>query len=67
MLRRLSLTSRLTVFFTLVIAAMAFGLGWVCLQAVERHFEELDRTTLHDKRYLIEDILSHANSSEDAR
>jgi len=67
MLRRLSLTSRLTVSFTLVIAAMAFGLGWVCLQAVERHFEELDRTTLQDKRYLIEDILSHANSSEDAR
>lgn len=67
MLRKLSLTSRLTVFFTLVIAALAFGLGWVCLQAVERHFEELDRTTLQDKRYLIEDILSHANSSEDAR
>lgn len=67
MLKKISLTHRLTLFFTLVIAVMAFGLGWVCLQAVEGHFEELDRATLQDKRHLIEDILGHANSYEDAR
>lgn len=67
MLRRLSLTHRLTLFFTLVIATMAFGLGWVCLQAVERHFEELDRVTLQDKQHLITDILDHAPSPQVSR
>lgn len=67
MLRRLSLTHRLTLFFTLVIATMAFGLGWVCLQAVERHFDELDRVTLQDKQHLITDILDHAPSPQVSR
>lgn len=67
MLRRLSLTQRLTLFFTLVIAAMVGGLGWVCLQAIDRHFEELDRNILQDKRHLIEDILARANSADDTR
>lgn len=67
MLRRLSLTHRLTLFFTLVSVAMAIGLGWVGLQAVERHFEDLDRNTLQDKRHLIEDILANANSPDDTR
>lgn len=67
MLRRMSLTNRLTLFFTLVIATMAFGLGWVCLQAVERHFDELDRVTLQDKQHLIADILDHAPSPQVSR
>lgn len=67
MLRKLSLTRRLTLFFTLVIAAMVFGLGWLGLQSVQRHFEDLDHATLTDKRQLIENILAHANSLEDTR
>lgn len=67
MLHRLSLTRRLTLFFTLVSAAMAIGLSWVGLRAVERHFDDLDRNTLQDKRHLIEDILASANSPDDTR
>lgn len=67
MLRRLSLTYRLTMFFTLAITAMALGLGWIGLRAIDGHFEELDRNTLLDKRHLIEDILARANSADDTR
>lgn len=67
MLRSLSLTSRLTLFFTLVVAAVVLGLGWLFMVAADRHFVELDRAALRDKRQLIENILAHANSLEDAR
>ena len=67
MLRRFSLTSRLTVFFTSVAAAVVLGLGLLFLIATDRHFQELDRAALRDKKLLIESILAHANSSEDAK
>jgi two-component system heavy metal sensor histidine kinase CusS len=66
-LRRFSLTSRLTVFFTSVAAAVVLGLGLLFLIATDRHFQELDRAALRDKKLLIESILAHANSSEDAK
>lgn len=66
MLRHFSLTSRLTAFFTLAAAAVVLGLGSMFMLATERHFEELDRDTLRDKRLLIENILSQANSPQDA-
>jgi two-component system heavy metal sensor histidine kinase CusS len=66
-LRSLSLTSRLTIFFTLVAAAIVLGLGALFFAAAERHFAELDRTTLQDKQHLIEDILANANSIDDAK
>ena len=67
MLRRFSLTSRLTAFFTSVAAAVVLGLGLLFLIATDRHFQELDRAALRDKKLLIESILAHANSSEDAK
>lgn len=67
MLRKLSLTSRLTLFFTVVAAAVVLGLGGLFMIAADHHFMELDRTALDDKRHLIEDILQNAPSSEDAR
>ena len=67
MIRSLSLTKRLTVFFTLAAAAIAIGLGILVMTAAERHFTELDRMALQDKWQLIEDILSHANSLQDAK
>ena len=67
MLRNLSLTSRLTIFFTLVAAAVVLGLGWLCMVSADRHFLDLDRMALEDKRQLIEDILANSNSAEDAR
>mgnify|MGYP000381949032 CR=1 FL=1 len=67
MLRNLSLTSRLTIFFTLVAATVVLGLGWLLMTSADRHFLDLDRVALADKRQLIEDILSDANSADDAR
>lgn len=67
MLRSLSLTKRLTVFFTLAAAAIALSLGVLFMAAAERHFAELDRMALQDKQHLIEDILSNANSLQNAK
>ena len=67
MLRRLSLTSRLTAFFTTVAASVVLGLGAMFMIATDRHFQELDRAALRDKKLLIESILAHANSPEDAK
>lgn len=67
MLRALSLTQRLTIFFTALAAAVVFGLGLVFIQATTRHFVDLDRATLQDKQHLIEDIVQSANSVEDTK
>ncbi|MEJ5898363.1 heavy metal sensor histidine kinase [Aquabacterium sp. G14] len=67
MLRHLSLTSRLTVFFTIVAATVVLGLGYLLLLATDQHFKELDRTTLEDKQHLIDEILTKSNSLGDAR
>ncbi|MEY5099906.1 MAG: hypothetical protein RJA36_2625 [Pseudomonadota bacterium] len=63
----LSLTSRLTLFFTMVAAAVVLGLGLLFLHALDRHFLELDRSVLGDKQHLIEDILADASSLDDMR
>lgn len=67
MFRRLSLTSRLTVFFTVVASAVVLGLGLLFMVAVDQHFTELDRATLEDKKHLIEDILDNGKSADDTR
>jgi len=67
MLRRLSLTHRLTAFFTAVAAMVVLGLGWLVFAASDQHFAELDQITLQDKRQLIEHLLAHAHSAEDAQ
>lgn len=66
MLRAPSLTQRLTVFFTVLAAAIVLGLGFLFFQATARHFVELDRAILLDKRHLIEDIFRSSGSAEDA-
>lgn len=67
MLRSLSLTTRLTLFFTLAASAVVFGLALLVIAASERHFIELDHMALQDKQHLIEDILARSNSTEDAK
>lgn len=67
MFRNLSLTSRLTIFFTLVAASVVLGLGWIFMASADRHFLDLDRIALEDKKHLIEDILANSNSAEDAQ
>jgi two-component system heavy metal sensor histidine kinase CusS len=66
-LGRLSLTRRLTLFFTVTAAIVVLGLGVLFLVETERHFVVLDRMALQDKRHLIEEILGKASSVDDAR
>jgi len=63
---RLPLTQRLTLFFTVVAAAVVLGLGVMFLVATGQHFVALDRIALQDKQHLIEEILRNAHSAEDA-
>jgi two-component system, OmpR family, heavy metal sensor histidine kinase CusS len=67
MLRFLSLTGRLTLFFTAVAASIVLGLCILFILASERHFIELDQMAMQDKQQLIEDILAGSNNTEDAR
>lgn len=67
LLSRLSLTRRLTLFFTLVAVSIVLGLGGLFMTAADRHFIDLDRSVLQDKQQLIDDILVSANSAEDLR
>jgi len=64
-LSRLSLTRRLTIFFTLVAAGVVLGLGGLCMTAADHHFVDLDRVVLQDKKHLINDILARTNSDGD--
>lgn len=66
MFRFLSLTGRLTLFSTMVIACIVIGLGVLLMMSTERHFLELDHMALLDKQHLIEEILGDADSSADA-
>lgn len=56
-LKALSLTARLTLFFTLTSVCIVLGLGSLLMYAADQHFIDLDRFTLSDKRLLIKDIL----------
>ena len=64
MLGRLSLTTRLAAFYTLVSAAVLVGMGVLVSQATERHFVELDRDYLHDKIELIQKIVLESPSPD---
>lgn len=55
-MRRLSLTVRLTVLFTLGSAVVLLGLAGLTLVAIDRHFVELDRVVLEDKLHTIKDV-----------
>ncbi|QKO23396.1 heavy metal sensor histidine kinase [Rhodoferax sp. BAB1] len=67
MLRSLSLTSRLSLFFTLLSAAVLLGLGVIFLMATERHFIDLDDIALQDKQRLVGELLARSNSTQDAQ
>jgi two-component system heavy metal sensor histidine kinase CusS len=66
-LRRFSLTTRLTVIYTLVSALVLLGMAWIIAMTVSRHFEELDGDTLQDKIHLIQGIVAKATSPIDLR
>ncbi|MDP3810827.1 MAG: heavy metal sensor histidine kinase [Hydrogenophaga sp.] len=57
MVRRLTLTARLTVLYTLVSAAVLLGLGVLVAWSTHQHFIDLDRDYLLDKVHLIQKIV----------
>jgi two-component system heavy metal sensor histidine kinase CusS len=65
MTQRFSLTTRLTLFYTLASATVLLGLGWVTSVAMNQHFEDLDRATLEDKIHLIQEVGVKAASRPD--
>ncbi|MBU3720798.1 MAG: heavy metal sensor histidine kinase [Burkholderiaceae bacterium] len=65
MLPRLSLTHRLTLFFTLVASSVVLGLGGLFMAAADQHFVDLDRGALQDKQDLIGEIIESSRSSKD--
>lgn len=62
----LSLTTRLTLFFTTLAAAIVLGLGLVFSWAASQHCLELDSATLQDKQHLITDLLQQSLQLNDA-
>ena len=60
-----SLTTRLTLFYTLVSALVLLGLGWLTSAAMNQHFDALDRAGLQDKIHLIEEVGAKAESKSD--
>lgn len=57
MFRRMTLTARLTVLYTLVSAAVLLGLGLLVVWSTQQHFVELDRDYLQEKMHLIQKIM----------
>ena len=57
MIRRLTLTARLTFLYTLVSAAVLLGLGFLVAWSTHQHFIDLDRDYLLDKVHLIQKIV----------
>lgn len=65
MKQRFSLTTRLTIFYTLASATVLLGLGWVTAATMNQHFEDLDRATLQDKIHLVQEVGGKAASKLD--
>lgn len=57
MIRRLTLTARLTVLYTTASAAVLLGLGVLVAWSTHLHFVELDRHYLQDKLHLVQKMV----------
>ena len=64
---RYSLTTRLTVFFTLASALVLIGLGSLVAISIDRHFVELDRDALRDKVHLTREVIGKSKSPQDLK
>jgi two-component system heavy metal sensor histidine kinase CusS len=65
MMRPLSITFRLTLFFALASTAVLVAVGYLVASAVERHFVDLDRAELDGKLQLVRHLLARAGSPAD--
>jgi two-component system, OmpR family, heavy metal sensor histidine kinase CusS len=64
-IRRFSLTTRLTACYALVAAALLLGMSWMIAGMVSQHFVELDREALGDKINLVEGIVLRSQAPGD--
>jgi len=65
MMKRLSLTARLTLLFAVGSCAVLLALGWLVGNSIERHFEEQDRDALAGKMMLAQHAIERVASVED--
>ena len=64
-MRTFSLTTRLTVLYTLVSAMLLLGMAALMSKAIDQHFEDLDRDTLNDKISLVQHTIAQAHNVQD--
>jgi two-component system, OmpR family, heavy metal sensor histidine kinase CusS len=64
MVRRLTLTARLTLLYTTVSVAVLCGLGVMVMLATQAHFVELDRAYLEDKAALVKQVIANSHSQD---
>lgn len=65
MIQQLSLTARLTVFFTGLSCLVLLSLGWLIGASIETHFEEQDHHALSGKLELAQHIIERVNTEQD--
>ncbi len=66
-LQELSLTARLSLFFTSLACAVLLALGWLVGASIEQHFEEQDRHALSGKLELAQHIIERVDNAEDVQ
>lgn len=66
-LTQLSLTARLTLFFTSLSCVVLLSLGWLIGASIEEHFKEQDHHALSGKLELAQHIIERVNSEQDVR
>ncbi|MEP7181249.1 MAG: heavy metal sensor histidine kinase [Betaproteobacteria bacterium] len=64
-MRQLSLTFRLTFYFSAISAVILLAIGYSVGMAVDRHFAEEDRMELQGKQEMVEHLLAGARSPAD--
>lgn len=65
MIQKLSLTTRLTLFFTTLSCLVLLSLGWLIGASIEAHFEEQDHHALSGKLELAQHIIERVNTEQD--
>ncbi|MBC3872886.1 heavy metal sensor histidine kinase [Undibacterium flavidum] len=65
MIHKLSLTARLTLFFTALSCLVLLSLGWLIGASIEAHFEEQDHHALSGKLELAQHIIERVNTEQD--
>jgi two-component system, OmpR family, heavy metal sensor histidine kinase CusS len=64
MVRRLTLTARLTLLYTTVSVVVLCGLSVLVMVATHAHFVDLDRAYLEDKAALVKQVIANSHSQQ---